>query len=129
MIDVKLIFNATFEEVSRSVSGRGAGGFVGALIGGILIDRFGHSLDFVVGVCETAAAVAIAFLPFSPSISTVWIHYFTIGFTASIINMGKKTLFILLGKLNIEIAMFWISSVLFIHKIASGPVFLNTFVF
>ena len=74
------------------MSGRGAGGFTGALVGGVIVDRYSNSLDLVMALCEMAAAMAIASLPFSASINTVWLHYFTLGFTGAMINMGRKTI-------------------------------------
>ncbi|XP_053398393.1 sodium-dependent glucose transporter 1A-like [Mercenaria mercenaria] len=88
MIDIKLIFNATYEEVSRSVSGRGAGGFCGALIGGFLVDRFSHSSDLIIAVSETIAALAIMFVPYSHSANTIWFHYFFTGICGVTINIA-----------------------------------------
>lgn len=88
MFDVKLIFNATYEEVSLSVSGRGAGGLAGAFIGGFVVDRFSNNLDLVIGICETVAALAISWLPFAPDIETVWIHYFILGIMGAVVGIG-----------------------------------------
>lgn len=88
MIDIKLIFNATYEEVSRSVSGRGAGGFSGAVVGGFLVHKFGHSLDLLVALSETVAAVAIMFVPYSHSVNTIWFHYLIIGCCGGVINIA-----------------------------------------
>lgn len=88
MIDIKLIYKATYEDVSRSVSGRGAGGFTGALIGGYLVDRFGHSLDLLIGISETVAAAAIITAPYTFSVETLWFHYLTVGICAAVISMA-----------------------------------------
>ena len=89
MIDIKIIFGATNQEVSRSVSGRGAGGFIGALIGGILVDRFGLALDLLIAMSEAVAGLAIMFAPFTYTINTLWFHYFTLGVCNSIICIGE----------------------------------------
>ena len=90
MIDIKLIFNATYNEVSRSVSGRGAGGLTGALIGGFLIDKFDNSLDIFIAVSETFAGLAVMGIPYSPSVNTLWFHYFCLGALGAIIGIGKR---------------------------------------
>lgn len=93
LIDIKLIFKASNEDVSRSVSGRGAGGFTGAMIGGILADRFSHSLDLFVALSETIAGFAIMLVPYSFSVHTLWFHYFILGTCGGVIGIGKLLLF------------------------------------
>lgn len=88
LIDIKLLFSASYEEVSRSVSGRGAGGFVGALLGGILVDKFDRSLDLLVALSETVASVAVLTIPFSLGINFLWFHYFTMGACSGIIGIA-----------------------------------------
>jgi predicted MFS family arabinose efflux permease len=89
LVDIKLIFNATYEEVSRSVSGRGAGGFCGAFIGGFLVEKFGHSLDLLIAVSETLAALVVMFIPYSHNVNTIWFHYFCMGICGVTINIGN----------------------------------------
>lgn len=89
MIDIRIIFQASFEEVSRSVSGRGAGGFFGALIGGLLVDRCSHSLDLLIAISETLATLAITFIPYTYNINTLWFHYFVLGVCNGVIVIGK----------------------------------------
>ncbi|KAL4233831.1 hypothetical protein ACF0H5_008507 [Mactra antiquata] len=92
LIDIKLLFNSSFEDVSRSVSGRGAGGFTGAVIGGIFADRFSHALDLFVAVSETIAGFAIMAVPYSFSVHTLWFHYFTLGACGGVIGIaGVRT--------------------------------------
>ena len=90
MIDLKLVFNASYEEVSRSVSGRGAGGFVGALIGGILVDKFDRSLDLITALVETMAAAAVTYIPFAPDVGMLWFLCFILGACSGVANIGKK---------------------------------------
>jgi predicted MFS family arabinose efflux permease len=89
MIDIKIIFSATYEEVSRSVSGRGAGGFFGALIGGILVDKFSNSLDLLIALSETIAGLAIILVPYTYTMNTLWFHYLILGMCNSIVGIGK----------------------------------------
>ena len=76
--------------MSRSVSGRGAGGFVGALLGGILVDKFDRSLDLLVALSETVASVAVLTIPFSLGINFLWFHYFIMGACSGIIGIGNN---------------------------------------
>ena len=92
MIDLKLIFNASYEEVSRSVSGRGAGGFMGALAGGILVDKFDGSLDLIIALFETVAAAVIAYVPFSSGVNLLWFHYCLLGICSGVANIGKNNI-------------------------------------
>ncbi|XP_060571193.1 sodium-dependent glucose transporter 1-like isoform X3 [Ruditapes philippinarum] len=88
MIDIKIIFSATYEEVSRSVSGRGAGGFFGALIGGILVDKCSNSLDLLIALSETIAGLAIILVPYTYTINTLWFHYFALGVCSGVIGIA-----------------------------------------
>ncbi|XP_045196704.2 sodium-dependent glucose transporter 1-like [Mercenaria mercenaria] len=88
MIDIKIIFKATYEDVSRSVSGRGAGGFCGALVAGFLVDRFSHSLDLLIALAETVAGLAIMTLPYTFTINTLWFHYFTLGVCSGVVGIA-----------------------------------------
>lgn len=88
MIDIKIIFKATYEEVSRSVSGRGAGGFVGAIIGGFLVDKCSNCLDFLIALSEMIAGLTIMFAPYTYSINTLWFHYFILGVCSGVIGIA-----------------------------------------
>ena len=79
MIDLKLVFHASYEEMSRSVSARGVGGFVGALLGGILVDKFERSLDLIIAAIEIVSSFAVTYVPFSPDVSFLWFLYFVLG--------------------------------------------------
>ena len=94
MIDIKLIFKgATYEDVSRSVSGRGAGGFVGSLIGGVLVDKYSNNLDLFIGMSAVISSATIMFLPFSFSVHTLWFHYFVLGMCSGITGIGIYILY------------------------------------
>ena len=92
MIDLKLIFHASYEEVSRSVSARGVGGFTGALIGGFLVDKYENSLYLITACIEIVAAIGVTCVPFSPDVNFLWLLYFILGICASIANIGKIVL-------------------------------------
>ena len=71
------------------MSGRGAGGFIGALLGGMLVDKFENSMDLLVAVPQTVASLAVLTIPFSPGVSYLWFHYLTLGVCSGIMNIGN----------------------------------------
>lgn len=89
MIDLKLIYNTNYESITRSVAGRGVGGFLGALIGALLVDKFERHLDVCIALATTIAGICIAMVPHVPSIDFVWLLYFMIGCTSNAVNMGE----------------------------------------
>ena len=95
MIDIRIIYTANYEDVASSISGRGAGGFVGALLGGFLVDKFAQHIDLQIALAQTVASVAVLTVPFSFAISFVFFHYFTLGLCGAIINIGKNYRFLL----------------------------------
>ncbi|XP_060571191.1 sodium-dependent glucose transporter 1-like isoform X1 [Ruditapes philippinarum] len=105
MIDIKIIFSATYEEVSRSVSGRGAGGFFGALIGGFLVDKFSNSLDLLIALSETIAGLAIILVPYTYTINTLWFHYLILGMCNSIVGIAGVRSVIILWPQNTAVTL------------------------
>lgn len=89
MIDLRLIYNTNYKSVTRSVAGRGVGGFLGAVLGALLVDKFERQLDLCIAVCTTIAGISIGLVPLVPTIDYVWMLYFMIGTTSSIINICK----------------------------------------
>ena len=71
------------------MSGRGAGGFIGALLGGMLVDKVENSMDLLVAVPQTVASLAVLTIPFSLGVSFLWFHYLTLGICSGIMNIGK----------------------------------------
>ena len=88
MIDLKLVFHASYEEVSRSVSARGIGGFAGAVVGGILVDKFEHSTDLIVATIEVVSSFTVSYVPFAPDVNFLWFLYFILGICGSVANIG-----------------------------------------
>ncbi|XP_045196699.2 major facilitator superfamily domain-containing protein 4A-like [Mercenaria mercenaria] len=88
MIDLKLIYNTNYESITRSVAGRGAGGFLGALIGALIVDKFERQLDLCIAIGTTIAGICIALIPHVPTTGHVWMLYFMIGCVSNAVNMG-----------------------------------------
>lgn len=88
MIDLKLIYHTNYESVARAVSGRGAGGFIGAMVGALLVDKFDAQLELLVGVFTTISGLCVVFVTNMPSVDHVWLLYCLIGGSSNIINMG-----------------------------------------
>jgi len=89
MIDLKLIYNTNYESVTRAVSGRGAGGFIGAVIGALVVDKYDTHLELFMAIFTTVAGLCVMVVTGLPSIGHVWLLYCLIGGSSNIVNMGK----------------------------------------
>lgn len=89
MIDLKLIYNTNYESVTRAVAGRGAGGFLGAMIGAFLVDKYETHLELFMAVFTTIAGLCVAVVTQLPTIDHVWLLYCVIGGSSNVVNMGK----------------------------------------
>lgn len=88
MIDLKLIYTTNYESVTRAVSGRGAGGFIGAVVGALLVDKFNDRLELFMALFTTVAGLCVAVVTNLPSIDHVWLLYCLIGGSSNVVNMG-----------------------------------------
>lgn len=90
MIDLKLIYNTNYESITRAVAGRGAGGFIGALLGAWIVDRFEDYWELFMALFTTVAGLCVAMVVDLPSVDHVWLLYCVIGGSSVIVNMGKE---------------------------------------
>ena len=88
--DLIIKTNSDYELVSRAISGRSVGFFIGAAIGGPLVDKLGDFCDLMIAICLDGAAVATAVAPYCSDISLLWFFFVLGGTFEGVINIGKK---------------------------------------
>lgn len=87
--DLKLRAHLDYEEVSRAMSGRSIGFFIGAAIGGFLVDKLDPYCDLMVAVCLDLGATATIVAPHAQEIGLLWFLFVMQGTFEGIINIGK----------------------------------------
>lgn len=89
--DLKLRAHLDYEEVSRAMSGRSIGFFIGAAIGGFLVDKLDPYCDLMVAVCLDLGATATIVAPHAQEIALLWFLFVMQGTFEGIINIGKHS--------------------------------------
>ncbi|XP_061189696.1 sodium-dependent glucose transporter 1B-like [Saccostrea echinata] len=110
--DLKLRAHLDYEEVSRAVSGRSIGFFIGAAMGGFIVDKLDPLCDLVLAICLDLMGTATIVAPYSENIGLMWFLFVMQGTFEGIINIAGQ-------KLVLEI---W-------QEKASSPLFLLHFGF
>jgi MFS family permease len=87
--DLKLRANLDYEDVSRAVSGRSIGFFLGAALGGFLVDKLDSYCDLMLAVCLDLGATATIVAPYSQRLGLMWFLFVMQGTFEGIINIGK----------------------------------------
>ena len=90
--DLKLRANTNYEHVARAVSGRSVGFFLGAAIGGFLVDKFDRYLDLMIALCLDLMGVAGIVVPYSPYLELYWVLFVLQGTFEGVINVGEYQL-------------------------------------
>ena len=88
MIDLKIKTNSNYEDVAVAVSGRSVGLFIGAVVGGVLVDKFGWCCHLWIAIALDIAAVATVIAPWSPGTELLWVCCTIGGATEVMINIG-----------------------------------------
>ncbi|XP_071145046.1 sodium-dependent glucose transporter 1A-like [Mytilus edulis] len=89
--DLIIKTSSDYELVSRAISGRSAGYFIGAVIGGPLVDKLGHYCDLMIAVCLDGAAIATVIVPYCGNVSLLWFLLALGGTFEGVINIaGQK---------------------------------------
>ncbi|XP_052076819.1 sodium-dependent glucose transporter 1B-like [Mytilus californianus] len=70
--DLIIKTNSDYELVSRAISGQSVGYFIGAIIGGPLIDKYEKWCYVTIAICLDCAAVAIFAAPYATNTNTLW---------------------------------------------------------
>ena len=87
--DLILKLDSNYEDVSRAISGRSLGFFVGAVIGGFLVDNLPVYLDLIIAVCVDGMAGCMVGAPYSPNVNVFWALSFVAGTFEGVINIGN----------------------------------------
>ncbi|XP_052240084.1 sodium-dependent glucose transporter 1-like isoform X1 [Dreissena polymorpha] len=92
MIDLKLLYKTNYESVTRAVAGRGVGGFLGAVVGAFVVDKYQRHLDLCCGVSTSIAGLCVAMVTYVPSIDYVWLLYCVLGCCSNLVNIAGTKL-------------------------------------
>ena len=90
MIDLKIKTNSNYEDVAVAVSGRSVGLFIGAVVGGVLVDKFGWCCHLWIAISLDIAAVATVVAPWSPGTELLWLCCTVGGAVETLINIGMQ---------------------------------------
>ncbi|WAR06806.1 MFS4B-like protein [Mya arenaria] len=90
MIDLRIRFNCTSEDVARSVSAQGFGIFIGALIGGSTVDAMGSWRFLLVTASVAMASLAVMAMPFYINLTFLWFMFLITGGAAGLINVAGQ---------------------------------------
>ncbi|KAL4233506.1 hypothetical protein ACF0H5_008187 [Mactra antiquata] len=100
MIDLRMRFDADSESVARSISALGVGVFVGALLGGLLIDTLGTWKILLVTAAQVLVTVVIVSMPFVGSLGALWVMFFALGTSAGVVNVSGQRIILEMWKEN-----------------------------
>ena len=89
LIDLKITFGASYDEISRCISARGVGVFLGALMSGLFVDVLGPQKDWLITLSQTLFTVAILSAPFVRDLTVLWLLFFVLGTAAGMANVSK----------------------------------------
>ena len=88
LIDLKIITGTSYEVVARAASGRGFGFFIGALIGGFLVEKLDAFCDLIVGICVSLMGVFGILITY---VDTTWMFVIILlqGVYEGVVNVGE----------------------------------------
>lgn len=87
--DLIIKSNSNYELVSRAISGRSVGDFIGAIFGGFLVDKLEQYCDLMIALSLDLAAISTIIAPYCRDISLLWFSFVFSGISEAIINIGK----------------------------------------
>lgn len=90
--DLMLKTDGSYEDVSRAISGRSVGFFIGAAIGGVLVDAFHPYCNLMIAVCLDGIAIVTTIAPYMTSVNVVWALFVLAGTFEGIINISGQKL-------------------------------------
>ena len=84
--DLKARTNSSYEAVATVVAGKNIGYFTGAILGGILIDKFGLFCDLMVALSLDILASATIYIPWVSRTELIWVLCFVKSIGGGILN-------------------------------------------
>ncbi|CAC5400974.1 NAGLT1 [Mytilus coruscus] len=96
--DLIIKTDSDYELVSRAISGRSVGYFIGAVIGGPLVDKLGKYCDLMIAVCLDGGAIATIIAPYCTDISLLWFLFVLAGTFEGVINIAGQKIILNLWK-------------------------------
>ena len=88
LIDLKARTNSNYEDLATALAGQSAGYVIGAVTGGLLVDKLGLFCELLVALCLDGMAVATTAIPWAPWTQLIWFLCCLQGFFAGILNTG-----------------------------------------
>jgi MFS family permease len=95
--DLKWRAHTNYENVARAVSGRSAGFFLGAILGGLIVDKFFRFCDLIIGVFLVIAALATIAAPWASSIELLWFLILVQGVAESVLDIGTSSYYLFMS--------------------------------
>ncbi|XP_033724858.1 sodium-dependent glucose transporter 1A-like [Pecten maximus] len=90
--DLRLKTDGSYEDVSRAISGRSVGFFIGAAIGGVLVDKLHPFCNLMIAVCLDGIAIVTTIAPYMTSVNVVWALFVLAGTFEGVINISGQKL-------------------------------------
>ncbi|VDI22634.1 Hypothetical predicted protein [Mytilus galloprovincialis] len=96
--DLIIKTNSDYELVSRAISGRSFGYFIGSFIGGPLVDKLGNYCDLMIAISLDGAAIATIIAPYSSNVGMLGVLLVIGGTFEGVINIAGQKLILNLWK-------------------------------
>ncbi|XP_021347335.1 sodium-dependent glucose transporter 1B-like [Mizuhopecten yessoensis] len=90
--DLRLKTDSSYEDVSRAISGRSVGFFIGAAIGGVLVDKLHPFCNLMIAICLDGIAVVTTIAPYMTSVNVIWALFVLAGTFEGVINISGQKL-------------------------------------
>ena len=86
LIDLRARTNSTYEALATAVAGKNIGYFTGAILGGILVDKYGLFCDLMLALSLDAMVFATIGIPWVSRIELIWVLCFIKGVGGGVLN-------------------------------------------
>ena len=86
LIDLKARTKSSYEEVATAIAGQNAGYFIGAVLGGLFVDKLGLYCELMVALTLDGLAVAAVGIPWVPRTEVIWVLCCIQGTCGGIMN-------------------------------------------
>ena len=89
LIDLRARTNSTYEALATAVASKNIGYFTGAILGGILVDKYGLFCDLMLALSLDATAFATIGIPWVSRTELIWVLCFIKGVGGGVLNTCK----------------------------------------